>query len=66
MKDGKTQTVLNILDEIESIEATMESEEDTYDKEIAGLKEEHQKEMDKLRQKLKIKRKELKDGHNMK
>ena len=66
MKDGKTQTMQDILDEIESIEATIESEQEKFKREIAILNEEHRNEMEMLRQKLKIKRKELKDGLTMK
>ena len=65
IKDGKAQTVRDILDEIESIEVTLESEEEKYKREIAHLNEVHRKEMEKLKQELKIKRKELKDGLSM-
>ena len=66
MKDGKIQKMGDILDEIENIEATIESEEGKYKKEMASLKEQHRKEMENLKQELKIKRKELKDDLTMK
>jgi len=64
--DGKAKTMRDILAEIESIEATIESEEEKYKREMDHMEEEQRKKLEKLKQELKIKRKELKDGLSMK
>ena len=50
----------------EGIEATIELEEEKYNREMASLKEENKKEMEKLKQEQKIKWKDLKAGLNLK
>jgi len=64
--DEKARTMRDILDDIETIEATIELEEEKFNREIVHKKEVQGKEMEKLKKKLKIKRKELKDGLSLK